>query len=131
MIKEAKTGTDRILWMEGLRGVLVIWIVLYHYIIAFINTGFIGYLSNYAKEEHVDVYVKNFPFSIFINSNYALYVFLVMIALIPAYKFFGDRSEDSIRRQAYTRYFRLMIPYCLYNHLCSALCGTPLQYAAV
>ena len=101
---------DHIQWIDGLKGVLTIWILLFHYSIAFINRGYIGFATNYMEEEYLEQYCRNLPFSIFINSSFPLYVFMVLIAYIPTYYFFKLKSEESIIRQAKVRYFRLMIP---------------------
>ncbi len=103
-------GGDRVLWVDGLRGLLTIWIIIFHYSIAFINRGFVGFATNHAEGELAEVYYQNLPFSVFVNSSFPLYVFLLLIAFVPAYRFFGDRSEERIIRCAKGRYFRLMIP---------------------
>ncbi len=101
---------DRVLWVDGLKGLLTIWIIVFHYSIAFINRGYVGFATNYAEGELVEQFCRNLPFSIFVNNSFPLYVFLFLIAFIPACQFFRDRSEARIRRQAKVRYFRLMIP---------------------
>ncbi len=101
---------SRILWIDGLKGLLVVWIILFHYGIAFINSGYVGFATNYTEGELVERYFQNLPFSIFVNSSYPLYVFLFLIAFIPAYQFFKDQSEARITGYAKVRYFRLMIP---------------------
>lgn len=100
----------RIQWIDGVRAILTIWILLFHYTLSFINTGYVGFGSNYSQEEAMNAFTAGLPLSLFTNSSFALYMFLVLIAFIPAYKFFGDHEEDSIRRQAKKRYLRLMIP---------------------
>ncbi len=103
-------NSERMLWVDGLKGLLTVWIILFHYSLAFINRGFIGFATNYAEEEFAVRYIQNLPVSIFVNSSFPLYVFLFLIAFIPAYQFFGDKSEARIMRHARARYFRLMIP---------------------
>ena len=103
-------SSDRILWVDGLKGLLAVWIILFHYGIAFINRGYIGFATNYADGALYEHYFRNFPFSIFVNSTFPLYVFMFLIAFIPAYQFFKDNSETRITEHAKVRYFRLMIP---------------------
>ncbi len=101
---------DRILWVDGLKGLLAVWIILFHYGIAFVNRGYVGFAANYAEGELYERFFQNFPFSIFVNSTFPLYVFMFLIAFIPAYQFFKDKSEARITEHAKVRYFRLMIP---------------------
>lgn len=105
----SQTNT-RIQWINGLKGILVVWIIIFHYSIAFINKGYIGFSTNYAEADQFDAYIQNLPFSLFINSSFPLYVFLFLIAYIPAYQFFSTGSEERIIRQAKIRYFRIMPP---------------------
>ena len=107
---DLKTRSIRIDWIDGLRGIMTLWIIIYHYTVCFINKGFVGFGSNYSEEEALNAFTDNLPISLFTNSSFPLYVFLLLIAFIPAYKFFGDHAEESIIRQAKKRYFRLMIP---------------------
>ena len=109
---------NRIEWIDGLRGLLTIWIMCFHYSIAFINKGFVGFASNYPQEEFLNIYISNLPFSIFINSSFPLYLLMVLIGFIPAYKYFKDHKEESIIRQAKKRYLRFMIPTFLSFTVC-------------
>lgn len=108
--KNAAASGARIQWIDGVRAILTNWILLFHYTLSFINTGYVGFGSNYSQEKAMNAFTAGLPLSLFTNSSFALYMFLVLIAFIPAYKFFGDHEEDSIRRQAKKRYLRLMIP---------------------
>ncbi len=103
-------SSARIQWINGLKGILVVWIMIFHYAIAFINKGYIGFSTNYAEADQFDAYIQNLPGSLFINSSFPLYVFLFLIAYIPAYQFFSTGSEERILRQAKIRYFRIMPP---------------------
>lgn len=103
-------SNGRIQWINGLKGILVVWIMIFHYAIAFINKGYIGFSTNYAEADQFDAYIQNLPGSLLINSSFPLYVFLFLIAYIPAYQFFSTGSEERILRQAKIRYFRIMPP---------------------
>lgn len=102
---------NRIGWIDGVRGILTLWVIIFHYCVGFINKGYIGFASSYPEEEFLTVFIDNLPISIFMNnSGFPVALFMLLIAFIPAYKFFGDHAEESIIRQAKKRYVRFMIP---------------------
>ena len=102
---------ERIKWIDGLRGIMILLVILGHYLLAFTSKdGYIGYASDYAKEEALNAFINNLPLSLITNNSFPLYVIVLLLALIPAYKFFKDQNEESIIRQAKKRYLRLMIP---------------------
>jgi hypothetical protein len=57
--------------------------MIFHYAIAFINKGYIGFSTNYAEADQFDAYIQNLPGSLFINSSFPLYVFLFQKTTIP------------------------------------------------
>ena len=102
---------SRIKWIDGIRGIMILLVVIGHYFLAFTSKdGYIGYASNYSQEEALRAFIDNLPTSILFNSSFPLYVIIMLIAFIPAYKFFKDQSEESILRQVKKRYLRFMIP---------------------
>lgn len=102
--------TERIKFIDGLKGLCGIWVCVLHYILAFFPAGFVGWQCGIAESAQKTHYFENFPLSIVKNSSFALYIFFALIAFIPALKFFKTGEESGIRRQALKRYFRLMPP---------------------
>ena len=102
---------ERIKWVDGVRGIMILLVMLGHYLLAFTSKdGYIGYGSNYSEEELLKVFFDNLPSSLLFNNSFPLYVIVLLIAFIPAYKFFKEQNEESILRQAKKRYLRFMIP---------------------
>lgn len=102
---------ERIKWIDGIRGIMILLVMLGHYLLAFTSKdGYIGYGSNYSKEELLKAFIDNLPSSLLFNNSFPLYVIVLLIAFIPAYKFFKEQNEESILRQAKKRYLRFMIP---------------------
>lgn len=102
---------ERIKWIDGIRGIMILLVMLGHYLLAFTSKdGYIGYGSNYSKEELLKAFFDNLPSSLLFNNSFPLYVIVLLIAFIPAYKFFKEQNEESILRQAKKRYLRFMIP---------------------
>ena len=104
-------NVKRIKWIDGIRGIMIVLIILGHYLLAFTSKdGYIGYGSNYSKEELLNAFIDNLPSSLIFNNSFYLYLVVLLIAFIPEYKFFKDQNEESIIRQAKKRYLRFMIP---------------------
>lgn len=102
---------ERIKWVDGIRGIMILLVMLGHYLLAFTSKdGYIGYGSNYSEEELLKAFFDNLPSSLLFNNSFPLYVIVLLIAFIPAYKFFKEQNEESILRQAKKRYLRFMIP---------------------
>lgn len=102
--------TNRIKYIDGLKGLCGIWICVFHYILAFIPLGYIGWQSGVADENRASVYFHYFPFSILSNGSFPLYIFFALIAFVPALRYFTTGEEQGIKRQAVQRYFRFMPP---------------------
>lgn len=102
---------ERIKWIDGIRGIMILLVMLGHYLLAFTSKdGYIGYGSNYSEEELLKAFFDNLPSSLLFNNSFPLYIIVLLIAFIPAYKFFKEQNEESILRQAKKRYLRFMIP---------------------
>lgn len=80
----------RLYYIDGLKGICCICICILHFLLMFIPKGYIGWgCSAEASENPFDFYFADFPFSIFTNGSFALYVFMALISFIPAYSFFN------------------------------------------
>ena len=104
-------NVKRIKWIDGIRGIMILLVILGHYLLAFTSKdGYIGYGSNYSIEEQLKAFIDNLPLSLLFNNSFPLYVIVLLISFIPAYKYFKDQNDESIIRQAKKRYLRFMIP---------------------
>ncbi len=97
-------------YIDGLKGVCGLWICLFHYLLAFASFGYIGWESGIADTAKADYYFRYFPYSVLTNGSFPLYIFFAIIGFIPALRYFRTGDEKGIKRQAVTRYFRLMPP---------------------
>lgn len=111
----------RLYYIDGLKGICCICICILHFLLMFIPKGYIGWgCSAEASENPFDFYFADFPFSIFTNGSFALYVFMALISFIPAYSFFNTGKTDFIAKQACVRYFRFL-PMVFVSCIISAL----------
>lgn len=104
---------EQLRYVDGLKGICGIWIILFHYLLAFAIFGYVGFECGVADVDKYDYYFQYFPYSIISNSSCALYIFFAIIAFLPAQHHFRNRDEGWIKRQAVVRYFRLMPPILL------------------
>lgn len=99
---------NRIYWIDGLKGICSVWVVIFHYLLAFKPDGFIGWNCIPAESEKTAYYFEHFPYSLLTNGPFVLYTFFALIAFIPAYGYFCNRDKSKIQYQAKVRYFRLV-----------------------
>lgn len=102
--------SKRVDFLDGLKGLMVIFVVLTHYFLALYPQGYIGYGSNVVGDPKEAV-IANLPWSLFSNTSINLYMFL---ALIPVFIVLSYRRHGNdiavLQRQAATRYFQFVIP---------------------
>lgn len=105
----APKKSARIESIDGLKGLSAVWVLVFHYLLAFAPFGAIGFgFGLTTNEQKYNVYFDNFPFSVFTNTPFVLYVFFALIAFIPALRFWQKGDGDFLAKQMVTRYFRLM-----------------------
>ena len=102
--------STRIESIDGLKGLCGIWIVIFHYLLAYAAFGYIGWESGVAAPDRAEWYFRYFPYSVLSNGSWPLYIFFAIIAFIPAFIFFQKGTFDNLRRQVTIRYFRLFFP---------------------
>ena len=100
----------RIESIDGLKGICGIWVVVFHYLLAYASFGYIGWESGVAAADRSEYYFRYFPYSILSNGSWPLYIFFAIIAFIPAYICFRKETFDNLGRQTVIRYFRLLFP---------------------
>lgn len=99
---------SRIYWIDGLKGLCSVWIVVFHYLLAFKPDGFVGWNCIPAEAEKTAYYFQYFPYSLLTNGPFILYTFFALIAFIPAYQYYCNHDKSRIQHQAKVRYFRLV-----------------------
>ncbi len=105
--------SGQLLYIDGLKSICGMWIILFHYLLAFAGFGFVGFSCGVAEADKYDYFFQYFPYSIISNSSCALHLFFAIIAFLPAMHFFQNNNREWIQRQALIRYFRLMPPVLL------------------
>ncbi|MBQ4084837.1 MAG: hypothetical protein IJC30_04195 [Alphaproteobacteria bacterium] len=100
----------RLEWVDGIKALSAICVCIFHYVLAFYPKGFVGFSSGVPPEKETEVFWTNFPWSVVSNASFPLYLFFGLLAFLPAYKCFKDKSVAHLKAQAIKRYFRFVIP---------------------
>lgn len=93
--------------LDGLKGLCGVWVVIFHFLLAFAPFGYTGYGSGVDAADAAQVYFGSFPYSIFMEGPFVLFTFFALISFIPAYLVIQRQNAEFLAKQAITRYFRL------------------------
>ncbi len=115
-------------YIDSLKGISAIWGALAHYLIAFVPFGFVGWSCGVTDADKYKVYFDAFPYSILSNSSFPLYTFFAIISFILSTIYFQNKKEESIKKQAIKRYFRLMPPVLVTTLICYLVTISGLAY---
>lgn len=108
MLNQLKTKrtikTEKIIYLDGLRGLAAFVVVLYHH--------FYGFYPKllYPSEDKMLTQLSGGPLNVFFNANFAVYIFFILSGYILTYKFFKTRDYRIIISSAARRYIRLLFP---------------------
>ena len=119
-------------YLDGLKGLMAIFVVFTHYMLALFPKGYIGFGSG-VEENMKEEAAANLPWSLFSNSSISLYLFFAMIAVFIVLKYRRHGNDVSVlQRSAAGRYFQFLIPVFASTVLAFVLyqCGF-LQYESM
>lgn len=103
----------RLLYIDSLKAVCAFLICIFHFQLQFMNDGYIGWhCQPEAAADPYSAYFAVFPYSLTVNTSFALPLFFVIIGFLPALFFFRDSNENYLRKEARIRYFRLFPLVC-------------------
>lgn len=119
--KAPTAPTKRIGSIDGLKGLAALWILSFHFLLAFAPYGHVGFGSGIDRADALHCFMSYYPYSCLVQAPLALYLFFALIAYIPTLRYLKKGNEAFITKQAVTRYFRL-VP--------ATLAGAVLGYAA-
>ena len=121
----------RLNYIDGLKGWCAVSVCILHFLLMFAIGGFIGWkcLPEAALNPFA-YYFKWFPYSIFTNNSFPLYIFFALISFIVSYTFLKNKNEDKLKRKIVMRYFRflpLVLIGCFVAYLLLAFKLCPLE----
>ena len=103
----------RNLYLEGLRGILAIIVVIHHFILLFIPKLFIGSfnVTDFKTNPYsLDILLANTPLNIFMNGGWAVCMFFTLSGFVLSLKYFKSADTKVIQGAIAKRYLRLAIP---------------------
>lgn len=105
-----KSATERLVSLEGLRGVAAVAVVLYHAIFIYWAYAMQGPTGSTIQNSRFEDNLFASPFFTFISGTFAVAVFFVLSGFVLTVGFFRTDREEIIRKLAAKRYLRLMLP---------------------
>jgi peptidoglycan/LPS O-acetylase OafA/YrhL len=97
----------KLLYLEGLRGVAAIAVVLSHFIQYFypriLNSGAVAH-------NDFEYWISDYPINILYNGNFSVCLFFVLSGYVLSIKFLQKNDTKILYEMAVKRYFRLAIP---------------------
>lgn len=103
-----KEITEKILYIEGLRGLAMSMVVLNHFAAAFYPALVFG--EKALQHNSFELIIYKTPLNIFFSGIFALSVFFLLSGYILSFKFFKFHKREPIIPSMVRRYIRLAIP---------------------
>lgn len=102
---------NKIKYLDGLRGLAALMVVVHHLVIAFYPATFSADNSQtHFQDGKLEIWYCHSPFSVFTNGNFAVYIFFVLSGFVLSQKYFRTNDSSLLISSAVKRYFRLFIP---------------------
>ena len=99
---------NRILWLDGLRGIACILIFVHHFIVAFFPAAYYG--NNETSSESVfSVLLAESPLGVIVNGDFWACVFCIVSGLVLSLSILNS-NKDNISKIMLKRYPRLALP---------------------
>ena len=121
----------RLNYIDGLKGWCAVSVCILHFLLMFAIGGYIGWKCMPEAALHpFEYYFKWFPYSVFTNNSFPLYIFFALTSFILSYTFLKNKNEDKLKQKIIMRYFRflpLVLIACFVAYLLLAFELCPLQ----
>ncbi|MDD3370033.1 MAG: acyltransferase family protein [Lachnospiraceae bacterium] len=111
---------ERILWLDGLKGLACLLVFTHHFMLAFFKSSYFGEEMPSMTASHIDTLLSYEPYGVLINGNFWVCVFLVISAFLLSSQIFrmtGNSAETGennfvhhLSAMLLKRYPRLMLP---------------------
>lgn len=109
-------------FLDGVRGVAMIIVVLHHFGLAFFPA------INYMNPEKIhlgnggaEMLIAKTPLNLFFNGGFAVSIFFVLSGFVLSYKFHQSGSRKLLTEYTFKRYFRLLLPVATSVVICCLL----------
>lgn len=111
-IQQSTQISDRLMALEGVRGLAAVVVVVFHAIAMFYPAFTYGLVPSLAKfhNSHFEEVLYGNPISVFISGAFAVSIFFVLSGFVLTITAFKTGDENIVRKLAAKRYIRLMLP---------------------
>lgn len=109
-LKNIKQGTEKIIYLDGVRGVAALNVLLTHLIVAFYPALYTGNPAKVHIKVFDEVYFANSAWSVFFAGNMAVPLLFILSAFVLSIPFFRYKDPMLATAGAYRRYLRLEAP---------------------
>ncbi|WP_158534772.1 acyltransferase family protein [Romboutsia maritimum] len=103
-----KQQSGRIKYIDGLRGICALIVVMSHFMVAFFPSSYWGASLPSHTLYNLDTYLAQSPLSLFYAGNYAVCIFFIISGFVLSKNYYANNQK--INKLATTRYLRLCIP---------------------
>lgn len=106
-------AVNKVLYLEGLRGLLALIVLVHHFVLLFYPELYIGSFDQTYFAAHASsfkILLAHSPLNFFMNGHFAVCVFLVISGYVLTYSYKLTDSFEMLQQHAVKRYFRLVLP---------------------
>lgn len=102
--------SQRLEWLDGLRGICCILIFVHHFLLIFYPSTFSGNATPSHMIARLDVSLAQSPFAFLFNGNFLVCIFCVVSAISISYSIFKNTDLDRLSKSMIKRLPRLALP---------------------
>lgn len=106
------SNVNRVKWIDGVKGVACILILLHHYMLAFFPSSYYGAV----KESHcngLDTFLSQSVFSFFMNGNFLVHLYILITGYVVSLQI-KNMEKDNLFIFSLKRYIKLAFPILVY-----------------
>lgn len=100
----------RILWIDGMKGIACIGILIHHFFVGFLPATYYGADAVSHLQTNFEETFSQSPFSFILNGNFWVCIFCIVSAFLLSYKVMNNDKKEKVSTSILNRYFKLVLP---------------------
>lgn len=121
-----KTTKERVGWIDGVRSVACVFIVMHHFLLAFYSDSYYGTDALGNPGGSIALWWSQSPVSVLTNGNFWVCVFLVISGYVLSIQCFQKAEFGKIQKMLFKRYFRIALPVLVLSFIVQLMMMTNL-----